>query len=186
MNRWDTRFAEATAPGTLPEVLAENCHLLPTSGSALDIACGLGAGALFLAQRGLATSAWDGSAVALQKVNEFARQQGVAITTHQVDLENGSLPAGEFDLITVGHYLHRPLCKKIIERLRPGGLLFYQTWTRRKTSDEGPDNPDFLLESNELLRLFAPLTVVAFREEADWGDLSTGFRNRAYLVARKP
>lgn len=48
------------------QVLLDNSHLLPASGRALDLACGLGANALYLAKRGMTTSAWDLSPVQLR------------------------------------------------------------------------------------------------------------------------
>src|SRR5882724_1266274 len=48
-----------------PQVLVENVHLLPTHGRALDVACGLGAGSIFLARHGLKVVAWDISPVAI-------------------------------------------------------------------------------------------------------------------------
>lgn len=185
-SRWDEKFAAATAPGATAEVLLHNRHLLPKWGCALDIACGLGSGALFLAGHGLATTAWDSSPVALQKLQAFAHQRRLAVTTHLLDLEQPFSTSQAFDVINVNHYLHRPLCPRIIALLKPGGLLFYQTWTQQKSSDEGPASPAFLLARNELLALFAPLAVVAYREEAGCGDLAHGLRNRAWLVAQKP
>ena len=184
-SKWNKKFAAATEPGPLSTMLQQNQHLLPTAGDALDIACGLGANALFLAQQGLTTTAWDSSPVALEKVQAFARARNLEIITEQVDLESDITIHRQFDVITVCHYLYRPLCPVIIELLKPGGLLFYQTFTQQKTSDEGPSNPAFLLAKNELLLLFSSLSPIAYREEQDCGDLTQGLRNIAYLVARK-
>ncbi|MFU8833506.1 MAG: SAM-dependent methyltransferase, partial [Wenzhouxiangella sp.] len=66
-----------------------------------------------------------------------------------------------------------------------GGLLFYETFTREKVDDAGPSNPDFLLAPNELLHLFSPLRLLAYREEGVVGDAGRGLRNVAYLVGRR-
>ena len=47
----------------------------------------------------------------------------------------------------------------------------------------GPSNPDYLLEENELLRLFPRLILRGYREDSGFGD--TDLRNQAYLVAEK-
>ena len=62
------------------------------------------------------------------------------------------------------HYLHRPLFPALVEALAPGGLLVYETFTRAQAARGKPTNPDFLLESGELLDLVRPLEVLASRE----------------------
>jgi hypothetical protein len=69
--------------------------------------------------------------------------------------------------------------------LKPGGLLFYQTFTRNKLDQQGPSNPDYLLASNELLRLFKPLNVVFYQEYAKLGDVRFGNRNEACFIGQK-
>ena len=184
-SKWDKKFAAATEPGRPATMLQQNHHLLPITGDALDIACGLGSSTLFLAEHGLNTTAWDSSAVALKKVQDFASQRGLLITVEQVDLETSLSVNKQYDVITVCHYLYRPLCPFIFDSLKPGGLLLYQTFTQYKSTDEGPTNPAFLLAKNELLELFSPLSPVSYREERDCGDTEQGLRNVAYLVARK-
>ncbi len=185
LSKWDKKFAAAAEPGKPATMLLQNSHLLPITGDALDIACGLGSSSLFLAEHGLNTSAWDSSFVALEKVQTFAAQQQLSINTKQIDLETPFIIENQYDVITVCHYLYRPLCPLIIDSLKPGGLLFYQTFTQHKTIDEGPSNPAFLLAKNELLELFSALSPVAYREESDYGNIDQGLRNIAYLVARK-
>ena len=90
-----------------------------------------------------------------------------------------------FDVICVGHFLERSLCPKIAAALRPGGLLFYQTFTEERVDDGGPGNPAFRLGCNELLRLFPDLVVRLYREEGRVGDMTRGFRNRAQLIAQR-
>jgi hypothetical protein len=70
--------------------------------------------------------------------------------------------------------------------LRPGGLLFYQTWTREAVTGRGPANPAYRLEPGELLRAFAGLRVLAYREEGRVGDVARGVRDQAWLVAMRP
>jgi hypothetical protein len=88
-------------------------------------------------------------------------------------------------VILVCRFLDRGLVPALISALRPQGLIFYQTFLREAVSPDGPRNPDYRLESNELLRLFAPLHVLAYHEEGLVGDLAQGRRNEAMLVAQK-
>lgn len=182
--KWDGRYAEAAIGEAPPlEVLAEYAHLLPSHGDALDLACGLGGSALFLARRGLHTAAWDISAVA---VDALRRSAGDLPLIAEVRDVAASPPLPEtFDVICVGHFLDRALCPAIAAALRPGGLLFYQTFTRERVDEGGPSSERFRLETNELLRLFPQLIVRVYRDEGRLGDIARGFRNRAQLVAQR-
>lgn len=184
--RWNARYRGREPDDAGPaEVLAWHSHLLPRQGRALDVAAGLAANGIRLAGHGLDTEAWDVSDVAVAAVNRFARERFLPLTARIRDVQARPPEAESFDVIVVSRFLHRPLCAALVAALRPGGLLLYQTFTRLKVNGGGPSNPDFLLESGELLQLFAALQPVVYREERDLGDLSSGFRDQAMLVARK-
>ncbi len=185
-DKWNNRYRDAQAPGSPATILADNLHLLPAAGEALELACGLGANALLLADQGLTTTAWDLSEVAVSKLRRFASQQHLSIQAEARDIQPHHLQPASYDVICVSAFLERQLCPAITAALRPGGLLFYQTFTRLKVHEGGPSNPDFLLATGELLTLFSSLSPVVYREEADCGDISRGLRNQACLIARKP
>jgi len=185
--KWNDRYRDAQVGESRPaQVLSDYAHLLPPHGSALDLACGLGANALLLAARGLDTLAWDISAIAVDKLNAHARSHDLPLRAEVRDLNQHGLPEHHFDVIVVGRYLERRLCPAIAAALKPGGLLYYQTWTRAQVSEHGPANPAFRLARNELLHLFADLDVIAYREEDILGDTARGLRDEAYLVAQRP
>jgi hypothetical protein len=73
----------------------------------------------------------------------------------------------------------------LIQALKPGGLIFYQTFTRQRVSDRGPQCAEFRLAEQELLQLFSGLQILFYREEGCVGDVQKGFRDEAMLVARK-
>ncbi len=183
---WNARYRGREPDATGPsEVLAWHSHLLPRQGRALDLAAGLAANGICLAGHGLETEAWDVSDVAVATVNRFARERFLPLTARIRDVQARPPEPETFDVIIVSRFLHRPLCSALTAALRPCGLLFYQTFTRLKVNDRGPSNPEFLLAPGELLHLFAGLQPVIYREEQDLGDLSSGFRDEAMLVARK-
>lgn len=169
----------------MAEVLAQNTHLLPAKGDALDLACGRGANALHLATAGLRVSAWDLSPVAIDRVILTAERQGVEITAEVRDVVLQPPAPDSFDVILVSYFLERTLAPFLIESLRPGGLLFYQTFTREAVSDCGPRNPAYRLAENELLQLFQSLRVRCYREEGRLGDIDRDCRDIAMLVAQR-
>lgn len=184
--RWDSRYLEGERTPEPAGVLVENLHLLPASGSALDLACGLGANALLLAERGLTVSAWDLSPVAIERLGSEAQRRGLGLDAQLRDVQGDPPQPASYDLVLVAHFLDRALVPAIAAALRPGGLLFYQTFTREAVSARGPSNPDYRLGANELLGLFPDLKVRFYREEGRLGDLNRGTRDLAQLVAQRP
>ena len=146
--------------------LAMSRALLPPEGNALDVACGRGRHAVWLARQGFATTAIDRDPVAIAALDERARREQLPITAIAHDLESGAAALGDavYDVIVVVHYLHRPLFPALIAALRPGGVLVYETFTVAQAVRGRPTNPAFLLEPGELPRLVAPLHVLAARE----------------------
>ena len=161
-------------------------HLLPQTGRALDLACGLGGNALVLAHCGLQTEAWDWNADALRQLATNAARLNLAITTRQRDVEAAPPAAEQFDVITVSHFLHRPTLAALRRAVRPGGLILYQTFRDERVNTTGPRNPDYLLKDNELLQLFAGFMVRAYRDEGRIGRPAFGWRNKAMIVAQRP
>ena len=155
--------------------LERHAPLLPGAGRALDVACGRGRNALWLAARGLTVDAVDRDADAIAALQAAALDRGLAVHARVVDLESGipDIPAAAYDVIVVTHYLHRPLFPALVAALTPGGLLVYETFTRAQALRGKPTNPAFLLEPGELRRLVQPLEIVAEREgEFEGRDVS--------------
>ncbi len=185
-DKWNSIYA-SDDHGSLQaaKVLQENTHLLPATGLALDVACGLGANALLLAQQGLETYAWDISQTALDRLQARALQLNISLQLEMRDLDTNPPAANSFDVIVVSRFLQRALIPQLHAALREDGLIYYQTFLKEKTSDSGPRNPDFRLGRNELLHFFQNLQILCYREEGIIGDVNQGFRNEAMLIARK-
>ncbi|GAA0939448.1 MULTISPECIES: SAM-dependent methyltransferase [Streptomyces violaceusniger group] len=99
-------------------------------GDVLDLGCGDGGDALWLAGRGWLVTAVDVSSVAVGRLTRLAAEAGLAdrLTAHHHDLRT-SFPPGTFDLVCA-HYLHTPLdldrtavLRTAAHALRPGGRL---------------------------------------------------------------
>jgi SAM-dependent methyltransferase len=143
---WIARWAPLIAPGA----------------DVLDLACGTGRHARYLAARGYAVVAVDRDADA---VATLATVTGVF--TRVADLEGGPWPfaPASFDAVVVANYLHRPLFGPILDALRPGGMLLYETFMVGNERFGRPSNPDFLLQPSELLEVVrGRLEVVAFEQ----------------------
>jgi len=162
--------------------LIDHQHLLPPGGHALDVACGRGRHALWLADRGLRTDAIDRDEAAVAFVNEEAGRLGLPVRAEVVDLEGGTpaLRKEAYDVIVVVHYLHRPLFPALRDALRRGGVLVYETFTRAQAARGTPTNPAFLLNPGELGELVSPLEVLVERE----GDFEE--KMLASVIARRP
>jgi SAM-dependent methyltransferase len=146
--------------------LIENADLLPRGGRVLDVACGRGRHALWLASAGFDVRAIDRNSEAIAFVRDSAARLGLPIDAEVIDLETDPPPAipTEFDAIVVFNYLHRPLMPALRNALKAGGRIFYETFTTRQSERGHPTNRAFLLEDGELAELLAPLSILRSRE----------------------
>lgn len=161
--------------------LTDHRSLLPASGDALDVACGRGRNALWLAAEGFIVRAVDRDVAAIEALNAEAARARLPVTASVLDLESGDpgLGSSSFDLVVVTNYLHRPLFPYLLAAVRPGGTLVYETFTRDQARRGKPTNPAFLLDSGELRRLVTPLVILTAREgEAEGRDVAS-------IIARK-
>ncbi len=125
-DHWDRRWARRPpAEPSPPEAAAGNLDLLPTTGRALDVACGQGAQAVWMALRGLRVTAVDVSPLALAAARALAELHGVAdrVTFSEHDMDAGPPGgAGDLDLIVCQRFLHRGFLGGLADRLTPGGV----------------------------------------------------------------
>lgn len=135
---------------------------IPAGGRVLDLACGGGRHAVYLAARGHPVSAVDrdlGQAAAVHATP--------GISWLQADLEAGPWPyAGQrFAGIVVSRYLHRPLFPLLWHSLLPGGVLIYETFSLGQARYGRPRNPAHLLLPGELLEAVrGHLRVIAYED----------------------
>lgn len=183
--KWNERYRTATGEQQAARVLKENLHLLPDNGRALDLACGSGGNSILLAQQGLKVDAWDIADVAIAALQDAALQRQLSIQAEVRDVEANPPVRETFDVIIVSYFLDRNIIPALIDALKPGGLIYYQTFTRQHVSDRGPQQAAFRLAEQELLHLFSGLQIMFYREEGCVGDVQKGFRDEAMLVGRK-
>lgn len=122
LEEWNARYRirEQLNDEPAPLLVQAVADLVP--GRALDLACGAGRNAVWLARRGWDVVALDGSSEAIR----IAREQEPRIDARVRDLETGApLPFDDqsFDLVAILFYLHRPLFEEAKRVLRPGGTV---------------------------------------------------------------
>ena len=173
--RWDKRYASrGPAPVVAvgpPPVFASFDAMVPTAGHAVDLACGQGLGAVWLARRGMDVWGFDVSPVAIGQARDLARRSGVGDLCRfdVVDLDNG-LPAGPpVDVILCHKFRDRRLDRAAARRLAPGGLLAITA-----LSEVGATPGPFRVAAGELPAAFADLDVIA----------AGAGRGEAWLLAR--
>ncbi|HEX6633673.1 MAG TPA: class I SAM-dependent methyltransferase [Usitatibacter sp.] len=133
---------------------------VPPGGAVLDLACGSGRHARFLARMGFEVDAVD------RDLSLFADPPpGVRLL--EADLEQGAwpYPGRRWAGIVVTNYLHRPLLPILVDSLEPLGMLIYETFARGNERFGKPSNPAFLLAPGELLEAVrGKLRVVAYED----------------------
>jgi SAM-dependent methyltransferase len=136
--------------------------LIKNKGRVLDLACGKGRHAIWLAQQGYQVDAIDHDSMATSSMNDI---ENINVVIR--DLETSELPkfGHAYDGIVVSRYLHRPLLTLLADILNPDGILIYETFMKGNEHCGKPSNPDFLLLPDELRNTYAPLlTVIDFEQ----------------------
>jgi tellurite methyltransferase len=137
-------------------------------GRALDVGCGTGRNALFLASSGYRVDAVDISPVGIDRAQSTAGARGLDIRFVAADLEAG-LPAElgltrEYELIVMVRYVNIPLLRQLATRLAPGGTLLCDQHLRTETDVAGPRNSAFRVGHGELLDAAGTLDIKFYRE----------------------
>ena len=131
-----------------------------TSGLALDVACGYGGNALFVAARGYKVHAVDVSLNALNTLNQMASRNGLPIQCFVADLDTYPLPQCIYDLVMVFRFFSEPLMAALAGSLKHAGMLFYATYNYRHISTKPDFNPAYLVPPGGLAQFFPDLQVI--------------------------
>jgi SAM-dependent methyltransferase len=184
--RWDERYAvegKDWLERNPRPLLQDFSHLLPPEGLALDAAAGVANNGLFLARRGLRVIALDISLVGLRLAVRRARAEGVPLNAAVWDLSSPWLPPARFDVILNFRFLARAAFPCYRRALKPGGLLFFETFL--KIGDSLP-HPEYYLDPGELREAFAGFELIHYLESKVPENEHHPERGTARLVARKP
>ncbi|QKI89100.1 methyltransferase domain-containing protein [Thiomicrorhabdus xiamenensis] len=153
---------------------------------ALDIGCGGGRDAVFLAKQRTQVLAIDKERRVLKRAKELAHASGAQLQFKCCDLKQESCIPEEvkgrpFDIILGVRYLNRELLPQLKNQLAPGGYFLWQTFVDIGEPIESPKNPNFLLKQGELQQVFSGFEMIVDRIQRldDGRPLNT-------FIARKP
>lgn len=182
--QWESRYRERhddeqRAPS---QFLTAVLDQLPR-GRALDLACGAGRHALYLAGHGWTVDAIDFAHAGLQRLIATARGEQLRVHAVQADLEQFPLPRDRYDVVVNVRYLQRTLFGPIKASVRPGGVVVFETFIRDQQQLSHPRNPAFLLERGELAAQFADFEII-INEEGRW-ETESGPAYLARMLARR-
>lgn len=185
MSDWDEHYRRGEHINDEPHPLVIEFAARLKPGRALDIACGVGRHAIFLAERGWQVIAVDSSSIAIALLRQRVGERGVAVDTRVADLERGEfiIEANAYDLIINCCYLQRDLFPAIGNGVRVGGLLIAVIALVDDDPNVKPMNPAFLLQPGELKTVFGDWEWLHHCEGKPAGQQHR--RALAELVARR-
>ncbi len=196
---WDQRFA---APeyifGTEPNrFLASQAHRLSPGMRVLDLACGEGRNAVWLAQRGCRVTAFDISPLALEKARRLVVERGVEVDLREASVDDWRWEPGAYDVIAcIFIQFAEPAQRARLfdgfhATLAAGGLVLLQGYTPRQLDYRtgGPGQLSHLYTATMLREAFARFEILELREheqELAEGSKHVGRSALVDLVARRP
>jgi tellurite methyltransferase len=185
IEQWNERYRAGEQVFERPSHLVVQFAGGLAPGAALDLACGPGRNALYLAERGWSVIALDGSQVAIDLLRARALERNFAnfaLDTRVADLEAGEFAAAPnaFDLALSCYYLQRSLIPVMKSALRPGGLLILIAHVAEADQPSGTPTRAY---PDELRGFFLDWNILHYREGQP-GE--SGHRHAvAELVAQK-
>ncbi len=189
---WDLRFAQpgylfGTAPAAF---LPRHVGLLSPGQRVLVVADGEGRNGVFLAEHGMAVTAFDQSPVAVEKARALAADRGVALELDVCGVEGWGWTPGAFDAVVAVFIQFAPpelrtrLFAWMLRTLRPGGLLLLHGYTPKQIGygTGGPPYVENMYTAELLADAFSHHDVLELVEyEADL-DEGPGHRGRSAVV----
>ncbi|MCG5538882.1 cyclopropane-fatty-acyl-phospholipid synthase family protein [Halorhodospira sp. 9622] len=195
---WDERYADPDeyAYGTQPNTFfASEAWRIP-DGPVLFLAEGEGRNAVWLAERGHAVTAVDGSAVGLEKARRLAAERGVEIETVHADLASHPIEPGAWaGIVSIfGHLppdIRREVHRRAASGLRPGGLFLLEAYTPRQLAygTGGPPTAEMMMDLAGLRAELPGLELLVGQEIERWveeGRYHSGLAHVVQVVAQAP
>jgi len=180
---WNERHRGKSA-GDAEPFFAEMLARMPKR-LALDVAAGRGRHSIPLARAGTRVVAVDIADEAMRALKAVVDTESLGIFPVIANLDNFCFRTGCFDAVVNINFLDRALFPKLIDALKPGGVLLSDTFLIDQAKTGHPRDPRFLLKHGELRELMNGLDVDVYREGlVTYRDGSTAWRASALGVKR--
>ena len=176
---WDERYAGGKYASQQPHKLLISLVEELKPGKALDLACGTGRHAIFLA-----ANKWRVTAVGIEIARERAAAKGIEVDFRPADLEKGEflIEADAYDLICDFYYLQRELFAEMKKGLKTGGIIVATIHIYGENEPEGR----FLLREGELKEFFDGFEILHYHEtSATDTDAGEHHRRTAEIIAKR-
>lgn len=186
VERWN-RILTAPSPSfrTKPNAFLVQMVQGRKPGRALDVGMGQGRNAIYLAQQGWAVTGFDPAGEAVAAARAEASRLGLSLTTYTVGDEDFDFGREQWDLILFSYVGVRHLVGRLLESLRPGGIVVVEAFHKDATKTAAIGG-GVVFDSNELLRLFDRYRVIHYEDipiVGDFGLTATGGRTGVVRLA---
>lgn len=184
MESWDERYAAGKYSSAEPHKLLVELAEWLAPGKVLDLACGAGRQAIFLAGKGWQVTAVDNSLVGIGIARKRAEKRNLAIDFRAADLETGEFVIEEnaYDLICDFYYLQPDLFPAMKAGVKIGGLIVAAI----HIYGEGEEPGRFALKEGELRGFFGDFDILHYHETALTDeDAGEHHRRTAEIIARR-
>ena len=165
--KWNQRYAEDSYRKTNPVTLLEEWLPKLPVGRALDVACGAGRNALYLARAGFTVDAIEISHEGLKLAHQQAESQGLSINWIEHDLDENYAFERNYDLIVVMWYVNLALVKQLGECLAPGGYLLCEEHLVSDQETVGPKNDSYRVKPGALAKAVSGLEILFYDESVE-------------------
>jgi len=183
---WDERYRSGVRAAedldAVPTPLLVETAKKLAPGKALDLACGTGHNALWLAAQGWSVTAVDGSPVAIEILRSRASERGVIVSARVADLEKSEyqIEPSSWNLVAICYYLQRDLFEPAKQGVVPGGALVSIV----HITEPGEEPTAHRLKPGELEHYFQGWEILHSREGRP--NDTAHQRSVAEIVARRP
>lgn len=154
-------------------------------GTALDYGMGQGRNTIYLAQQGWTATGFDPAEKAVAAAQEQAHKLGVKITTLAVGDDQFEFGKDQWDLIVLSYVGFRATMPRILDGLKPGGLVVVEAF-HRDSLKNAAIGAGVVFDNNELLKLFERFRVLHYEDAEDKSDFGKGTNRVVRLIAQKP
>ncbi|NNE62613.1 MAG: methyltransferase domain-containing protein [Gammaproteobacteria bacterium] len=182
--KWNKRYAEDSYRKGNPVTLLENWIAHIPVGKAVDIACGAGRNALFMAQSGFEVDAIDISSEGLKKAHQNAVSRGLHINWIEHDLDQPYNFENDYQLVVIMWYVNLTLISRLCNCLAPGGYLLCEEHLVSDCNVAGPGSSSFRVEPGQLREAVSGLNIVFYQESIEANDEGEQIAS-ARVVARR-